>query len=481
LNSQKDNTKMVKDIDALALISRGYGNIAALCIRDHWEELSEDDRKWCAGIVCEEVERDEDNWDLTVRVQNFSLSADRSSAWVIPILLGKELPNALHERVKQAMALAMTHAVDEVRHWAIYGIRENLWLVDQALATRLLHAIALEAEIINAAFSDQANQHKDVNTIMRNAAHNIRQKLVCDEEITSGAFEALDWSSPFSIQAIYRILIILGVVADTSLAVDTYKKAAAGLTWWWNWKEAQQASGHYAAGSDCYEYTHTKIPDLIAQFLFRTDESRAIEILEPFISSIDKYPDEVKIILTYIVFEEDKLKSGGRFWSFWNAFAENIKAASWLEDIDSGHSPGVGLVYKVLLATDWKEGARHWASLDSYAQKIDNLFMELPPSRTVLRSYISFLYGIGGKSLPGAFIFLSNKLQQAGGLKYFGMDDNMGLEVLLQRHVYGKPLELKQNPSLRESVFYLLDQLVEMGSSAAFKMRDDFLTPLPAN
>ena len=52
------------------------------------------------------------------------------------------------------------------------------------------------------------------------------------------------------------------------------------------------------------------------------------------------------------------------------------------------------------------------------------------------------------------------------------------LEALLQRHVYAKPLELKQNQELRDAVLYLLDLLVENGSSASFRMRDDFVTPV---
>lgn len=50
------------------------------------------------------------------------------------------------------------------------------------------------------------------------------------------------------------------------------------------------------------------------------------------------------------------------------------------------------------------------------------------------------------------------------------------LEVLLQRHVYGRPEELKQNQALRDAILLLLDFLVESGSSAAFRMRDDFVT-----
>ncbi len=51
------------------------------------------------------------------------------------------------------------------------------------------------------------------------------------------------------------------------------------------------------------------------------------------------------------------------------------------------------------------------------------------------------------------------------------------LEVLLRQHVYGRPLELKRQRRIRDAVLYLLDILVEQGSSASFRMRDDFVTP----
>ena len=51
------------------------------------------------------------------------------------------------------------------------------------------------------------------------------------------------------------------------------------------------------------------------------------------------------------------------------------------------------------------------------------------------------------------------------------------LEVLLRRYVYGRPIDLKRQQDLWEAVLFLLDLLVENGSSAAFRMRDDFVTP----
>jgi hypothetical protein len=47
----------------------------------------------------------------------------------------------------------------------------------------------------------------------------------------------------------------------------------------------------------------------------------------------------------------------------------------------------------------------------------------------------------------------------------------------VKRYVYGKPEMLKRDRKVRDSVLYLLDQLIAAGSSVAYRMRDDFVTP----
>jgi hypothetical protein len=44
--------------------------------------------------------------------------------------------------------------------------------------------------------------------------------------------------------------------------------------------------------------------------------------------------------------------------------------------------------------------------------------------------------------------------------------------------VYGNPHQLKSDPRMRAAVLHLLDELVESGSSAAYRTRDDFVTPI---
>ena len=116
-----------------------------------------------------------------------------------------------------------------------------------------------------------------------------------------------------------------------------------------------------------------------------------------------------------------------------------------------------------------------------HAHRVHALFKDLQPSSVVLDAYVRFLYHFGEQSLPGAFVHVANRLQAGDAHRMLSKTNTVFmLEVLLQRHVYGRPLELKRERPIRDAALVLLDVLVEQGSSAAFRMRDDFVTPVPA-
>jgi len=133
----------------------------------------------------------------------------------------------------------------------------------------------------------------------------------------------------------------------------------------------------------------------------------------------------------------------------------------------------------IFLGSSWKDGVRHWRSLEGHAHHVHVLFEDLPPTSTVVDDYLRFLFHIGEQSLPDAFIRIAKRLQQGDPRQMLRKGNTVFLlEVLLQRYVYRRPLELKRQPELREAVLFVLDLLVENGSSAAFRMRDDFVTPI---
>jgi len=93
----------------------GPGFIAAVCIRDHWDELSTDEQDWCVNVVRSEIAKDSNHWNHLNRVQQFSMAADRPCAQMVSSLIDKPLTGPQVERVWQAFAVAITHPIKEVR------------------------------------------------------------------------------------------------------------------------------------------------------------------------------------------------------------------------------------------------------------------------------------------------------------------------------------------------------------------------------
>jgi hypothetical protein len=156
-----------------------------------------------------------------------------------------------------------------------------------------------------------------------------------------------------------------------------------------------------------------------------------------------------------------------------------VRTAKWLAGLNDEHPHGSETISAIFLGSPWKEHIRHWKSLEGYAQRVDRLFEDLPASSTVLDDYVRFLYHIGEQSLPAALVLIAKRLQSGNSGEMLSKSNTVFLlEVLLQRRVYGRPLELKREVAIRDAVLSLLDILVENGSSAAFRMRDDFVTPI---
>ncbi len=202
-------------------------------------------------------------------------------------------------------------------------------------------------------------------------------------------------------------------------------------------------------------------------------------ILKPILDAVDRHPREIYKFIEGLTGIEYREPNTPQFWFIWQLFADSIRRANWLAQLDQEYSIGNEMISAIFLGSWWKEEVHHWRSLEVYAHHVHNLFKDLPPSSTVMDNYIRFLYDIGEQSLPEAFVYIANRLHVGDPQQILRKTNTVFmLEVLLQRHVYGRPLELKREHKLRDAVLFLLDLLVEQGSSAAFRMRDDFVTPI---
>jgi hypothetical protein len=457
----------------------GPGFVAAVCVRDHWYEMSIDEQEWCVEVVCSEILRQSDHWDHFERMQQNPMAADRPSAFVVSLLLSKPLTEPQMVCVRRAFVTALTHPIEQVQWYATWGIDEQFWALYPIVALRCVNAIATEAGLIDQKWRTEKRrpyeQRRSLDEIGAEAATAIRQRFWQEGAIAEDAHSTVNISEWFGAEANAHMLAILGQVPNNPTAVAAFVRASETLVGWWD------AHDDRARRHDRNYHTEAAISKRLQEFVMRTTSTSAMEVLRPILDAIDRHPREIHSIVEGLTAIEDNWPNTPQYWFLWGVFADAVKGAKWVSRLNDEYSSGSEMLSAIFLTSWWKDNVRHWKSLEGYAHHVHALFEALPPSSIVLDDYVRFLYHIGEQSLPEAFVRVADSLKRGDAQAMLRRTNTVFLlEVLLQRHVYGRPLELKRDPNVREEVLFLLDILVENGSSAAFRMRDDFVTPGPS-
>jgi hypothetical protein len=257
------------------------------------------------------------------------------------------------------------------------------------------------------------------------------------------------------------------------MAQDTYGRLARHLVGEW---ERDRDHTNPRQRNFGFEY---ECLERIARFIMRLPRTKVLAICEPLLNAVDQHPREVARLVEDLVVIADQSVGESIFWDIWQAFAERVHTAPWIHRLDSQYTRHAELLHKIFFRLSWKDGVRHWRRLEGFADRVDTLFDNLPPCATVLDAYCRFLYTIGEKSLPHAFVVVANRLNAGDASQMLSQDATvLYLESLLRRFIYSEPLQLKTNVKVRSAILTILDKLVDSGSSAAYRMRDDFVTPI---
>lgn len=466
-----------RDTDDEMGTRNGPGCVAAVCVRDHWSELTAEERTWCIDVVCSEILRTANRWMDIERIQRHDMAADRRCAGLVAGLLVKVSSDAERTQVREALAAALTHPIQEVNWFAAWSVDAHVWQVDRALALRCANAIALHAGLIEERWEQRERREwtpDEAAALFKYIADEVRAAFQQPEGIPEEAYATVDLDARAGGDAYARILTILAFAPADPATVSAFERASIALVE--QWAEKRKNRGRERRRDFDSEFATKK---RIEEFALRAQPEQAGRVLRPIIEAVEEHADEVDSIVHGLTIEEDRRSNPAQYWYLWELFATAVKRANWLKWLDREHPTGDKLLAALFMTRGWKDSVRHWKTLEGQAHRVDSLFEALPRTAIVLDDYLSFLYHIGANSLPQAFARIAGALKEADASKMFARSNSVFLlEVLLQRHVYGRPLELKRDRTVRDAVLYLLDVLVEQGSSAAFRMRDDFVTPM---
>ena len=206
----------------------GPGFVASVCVRDHWNEMSDDERDWCLNVIWFEIERAGDHWNEYLRAQRNSMSADRPCAWVLPLLLKKSLSKSQRPRVRQTFVIALTHVVDEVRLYAASAIGRHLWTNDRELVLRCVNALATEAILVQQEINKDSklvySDRRNFDDIRGKAASIVRQRFYTLNGIADDAYLEFDPTQGYGVNANRQILVILGQAPSEPEAIAAFER-----------------------------------------------------------------------------------------------------------------------------------------------------------------------------------------------------------------------------------------------------------------
>lgn len=113
---------------------------AAICMRDHAKNLTDEDLEWCSLLICEAAIKDANN-DYSELSDDISDSfGSAACAYVLPILFDYTEEDE-KEQLKELIVIALTHPNATVRKKTAKGIRDFLWQRDAEFATNCLYGM----------------------------------------------------------------------------------------------------------------------------------------------------------------------------------------------------------------------------------------------------------------------------------------------------------------------------------------------------
>ncbi|HEY4301457.1 MAG TPA: hypothetical protein VGM73_11310 [Candidatus Didemnitutus sp.] len=461
--------------------------VAAICIRDHWDELTPEQRDWCVACVCHSAAEGGDNHDRVGNMMRGTLDLNRVAAEVLAVLLNKALPAPQRTQVLGSLAMALTHPEDRLRTLTAHAVGRHLWETDPALVWSCVGALVHEAGLLKAArqreseipFTERPPWEQSGQAAAAVARTLITKSQPVDRDQLLG-FPLGDGSAHTLMPSIMGLLV--QALPTDPLAIAFFEHVATTLARAWRdemengRRNSQSKFDDDAEGLD-YE-KEVMLSGHLAQFLLDLAATEALRVAAPVLDAALVHAKLGAGFLGRLISAQDRRKPTPAFWALWQALVDRVFAAIAKKSSQPLPRALPDLLEQIFLGVDWKRDARDWPPLAGEAHRVETVFTRFAPHPSVIEHYVGFLRRIGfSRLLPAALVPLGGRVATKPAAELLTPYSVKALEEILGRFIYSDPSKLKATPEMRAAVLVLLNACIEMGSSVCYRQRDDFLTP----
>lgn len=476
-----------KDLTEIFHHEGGPAYVAAVCVRDHWNDLSSDERMWCRELLLTKVSAQKDTDNEILRAQVFAMAGVVAAVQVLPLLLA-DSDDPTRQRVRNAIADAITHSMEQVPQYAAVAVGRDLWERDPNLASACIAGLLELAAAKRCCYSKWKRapyeSRCDFHSLVAKELPRIRARISSGQPADERFRFRFSLSERFSASCLPLIATIVAQQRDSALAQKIHREIAESFvnTWSRDFRHGGHRQPHdYDEYSRRNHQAESTLRKQYAQFVVGCRETVARELWKPFEGAIENCAEEVAEVFEKLIYAEDSIQNGTAFWAIWNATKSRLLSLRRFHEQAENERSGCAKLASVLLLDDvsWKPEARDWKPLRGHETEIRDLVDLAGTAPPICRSLIRLLDGVGACLLPDALRWLSEQLRKGHASQMIGDRNSLfSLARILTPLVFSQTETLRKSPPLRDAALLILDAMVEQGSSSAFRMRDFLITPI---
>jgi SpoVK/Ycf46/Vps4 family AAA+-type ATPase len=466
-----DSFKEIKIDRNNTTILRLFGNpiyLAALGLRDFYPELDSKQKEWCFEIVLNLIG---EVIEGKMHSPNVSPSAMylKPAIETLPLILSFEVNGELRYATKAMIFLSLLHLNDHEIEYLFETFRNSLWDIDcqfaEACFAGLIEYSKLDktkvylhlTEDEEKKFLKEFSKKKDVllSTV-------IKEKVKPDIRNLS-----FDTSS-------HRYLVFAALILPYETVKPLHLEYTQSVFQLFSVKISENMKGHNFLA---YQKSFRIFLKNKVGFLLKQPEGVAKKTFSKILNNVfysephfsNRKPLEyISSLFQNIISEVDGKNSLSKnMWYLWDVLEEKIRKSNKQFFISS----------LFLFSRWWKQDAEHWPPLENKKEYFKRLIAEL--GYLDIASVIRLLSGIGTKTLlPDGINWLRIALDKNSSPEKVLNNRNTFFycEKLVQKIYYKYLREVKTNRELCQNLIFLLDKMIQFGSSIAYQIREQVIS-----
>jgi len=467
------------------LASMYFGAIvtaAAIFVRDHSNELNEEDILWCTELIGQTVTANADTNNSIAIADATDHDGAAAAASVLPILL--DFASEENEKliVKGLIVTVLTHANENVRHRAADGIRKYLWQRDPEFAQKCIIGSLEYARF------EQNNHHTRRQTyfLEGDAKKAELDNLQAQKDEFRNRFAQGELSTDFEqitlqSHSFWHILTPCLMIPNGSNETSHIQLFSTILTFFF---EVEQQENSSSSEREKYIEINYKLrlsfTERLAEYLFHLSYSNFQPYLECLQRGCEIAPNFMNDLILQVVVVAERANKKEIYWQLWKELSQKVqKIAIEIagDESDYRQQDNRRKLIRGMLHAD-----SPWQKADYENQDIalgKDLLLEFVTNAgknpDVFNALASLMYHFPSIFFESGVHILSQHQKEEGGTRLLsGVNTAFYLEISIQRF-----LQLDQTGPLprtmHESCFVLLHAIVETASSRAYYLREHLI------